>query len=48
LKVGCKLKIGFDENSETGRRRRKRRRRLVVPRPGATLSQLVKIPEWQF
>jgi hypothetical protein len=38
------------ENSETvkGRRRRGRRRRggrrFVVPRPGATLSHLVKIP----
>jgi hypothetical protein len=33
------------KNSETGRRRRKRRRRrrCVVPRPGTTLSQLVKI-----
>jgi hypothetical protein len=44
------LKIGYDFenlvlkdlNSETGRRRR-RRRRFVVPRPGTTLSHLVKI-----
>jgi hypothetical protein len=28
------------KNSETGRRRK--RRRFVVPRPGATLSHLVK------
>jgi hypothetical protein len=35
------------KNSDTGRRRRKRRRRrriCVAPRPGTTLSQLVKIP----
>jgi hypothetical protein len=35
-----------DQNSETGRRRRRRRRRrrsrFVAPRPGATLSHLVK------
>jgi hypothetical protein len=31
-----------DKNSETGRRRRRRRRRFVVPRPGTTLSHLVK------
>jgi hypothetical protein len=38
------------QNSETGRRRRKRmkkrrrrRRRFVAPRPGTTLSHLVKI-----
>jgi hypothetical protein len=37
------------KNSETGRRRRRRkrrrrrRRRLVAPRPGTTLSHLVKI-----
>jgi hypothetical protein len=30
-----------DQNSETGRRRR-RRRRFVAPRPGTTLSHLVK------
>jgi hypothetical protein len=29
--------------SETGRRRRRRRRRFVAPRPGTTLSHLVKI-----
>jgi hypothetical protein len=34
------LKTG---NSDTVRRRRRRRRRFVVPRPGATLSHLVKI-----
>jgi hypothetical protein len=33
----------FVANFETGgRRRRRRRRRFVVPRPGATLSHLVK------
>jgi hypothetical protein len=34
-----------DKNSETGRTRRKRRRRrgFVVPRPGTTLSHLVKM-----
>jgi hypothetical protein len=34
-----------DQNSETGRRRRRRRRRrrFVAPRPGTTLSHLVKI-----
>jgi hypothetical protein len=31
------------KNSETGRRRRRRRRRFVAPRPGTTLSHLVKI-----
>jgi hypothetical protein len=35
-----------DQNSETGRRRRRsrrrRRRRFVAPRPGTTLSHLVK------
>jgi hypothetical protein len=32
-----------DKNSETGRRRRRRRRRrFLVPRPGTTLSHLVK------
>jgi hypothetical protein len=46
------LKIGYDfenlvlkdKNSEMGRRRRRRRRRrrFVVPRPGTTLSHLVK------
>jgi hypothetical protein len=45
------LKIGYDfenlvlkdQNSEMGRRRRRRkRRRFVVPRPGTTLSHLVK------
>jgi hypothetical protein len=40
-KVDKKLsKIG--KNSETGRRRRRRRRRFVAPRPGTTLSHLVK------
>jgi hypothetical protein len=35
------------KNSETGRRRRtRRRRRFVVPRPGTTLSHLVKIPAY--
>jgi hypothetical protein len=45
LIIGCKLKIGCNENSKKGRRRRRRRRRFVVPRPGAgaTLSHLVKI-----
>jgi hypothetical protein len=36
------------ENSGSGRRRRRkrrRRRRFVVPRPCATLSHLVKMPE---
>jgi hypothetical protein len=38
-------KVTTAENSETvrGRRRRGRERRFVVPRPGATLSHLVKI-----
>jgi hypothetical protein len=50
--LGTILKIGYDfenlilkdSNSETGRRRRsrRRRRRFVVPRPGTTLSHLVK------
>jgi hypothetical protein len=49
------LKIGYDlkkkyQNSEMGRRRRRRirirrRRRFVVPRPGTTLSHLVKIKQ---
>jgi hypothetical protein len=46
--VGRRQKWGYnfenlvlkDKNSETGRRRR---RRFVVPRPGTTLSHLVKI-----
>jgi hypothetical protein len=41
------LKIGYDfkndQNSLTGRRRRRRRRRFVAPRPGTTLSHLVKM-----
>jgi hypothetical protein len=39
------------ENSEMGSRRRRRRRRrwrFVVPRPGTTLSHLVKIGESHF
>jgi hypothetical protein len=38
------ISFGPVGNSEMGRRRRRRRRRkFVVPRPGATLSHLVKI-----
>jgi hypothetical protein len=35
------------QNSETGRRRRRRRRRrrFVAPRPGTTLSHLVKMQQ---
>jgi hypothetical protein len=39
-KVVKKFVTPGNKNSETGRRRR--RRRFVVPRPGATLSHLVK------
>jgi hypothetical protein len=41
-KVGKKL-AKSDKNSETGRRRKRRRKRFVAPRPGTTLSHLVKI-----
>jgi hypothetical protein len=45
-KKSCKKveKVYKDQNSETGRRRRRRRRRrrFVAPRPGTTLSHLVK------
>jgi hypothetical protein len=38
-------KVVLKNKSETGRRRRRRRRRrrFVVPRPGTTLSHLVKM-----
>jgi hypothetical protein len=44
LKIGNDFEnlVLKDKNSETGRRRRRRRRRFVVPRPGTTLSHLVK------
>jgi hypothetical protein len=47
VKLKCSGKFLKAGNSETVRRRRRRRRtrrrRFVVPRPGATLSHLVKI-----
>jgi hypothetical protein len=39
LSKGCQK---VSKNSEMGRRRRRRRRRFVAPRPGTTLSLLVK------
>jgi hypothetical protein len=41
-KLSKALKINKSETGSRRRRRRRRRRRFVVPRPGATLSHLVK------
>jgi hypothetical protein len=40
LKIKCKKIKNLKK--KTGRRRRRRRRRFVAPRPGTTLSHLVK------
>jgi hypothetical protein len=39
----CQKVVNNNETSETGRRKRRRRRRFAVPKPGTTLSHLVKI-----
>jgi hypothetical protein len=49
LGIISKIECKKTKNSETGRRRRRRRRRrrFLVPRPGATLSHLVKLMQTQ-